>query len=208
MTTTSRVAIIIVTHNRAGLLREAIESVLAQTYPHIEITVVDNGSTDDTGAVVNAYAGRVRYFKQDNQGVAAARNVGIEVSTGDYVGVLDDDDTYLPTKIERQVAILDAHPELGLVHCRYVSTDPNGKGLEKSNILPEGDVLPELVCGCFLMVHTPLIRRQCFDRVANSIRKFRGRRIGICGYASRKRVITSAGRKKCCAHIGWHSAVR
>ena len=163
--TASRVSIVIVTHNRARLLREAIDSVLAQTYARVELIVVDNGSTDDTGSVVNAYAGRVRYVKQDNLGVAAARNAGIGMSTGDYVGVLDDDDTYLPTKIERQVAILDAHPEFGLVHCRYVSTAPDGRWLEKSNISPEGAVLPELVCGCFLMVHTPLIRRQCFDDV-------------------------------------------
>jgi glycosyltransferase involved in cell wall biosynthesis len=163
--TSPRVSIIIPTHNRSQLLRAAIDSVLAQTYPAIEIIVVDDGSTDDTASVMAQYAGQVTYIRQDNAGVAAARNTGFRASSGEYINFLDDDDTFMPTKIGRQVKVLEAHPEVGLVHCRHQHVDEAGVPLDAGWSVPEGHVLKELVCGCFLVVHAPLIRRQCLEQV-------------------------------------------
>jgi glycosyltransferase involved in cell wall biosynthesis len=160
-----RVSVIIPTHNRSKLLRVAVESVLAQTYPAIEIIVVDDGSTDDTAAVIAEYAGRVTYIEQANAGVAAARNTGFRASSGEFINFLDDDDTFLPTKIERQVAVLEAQPEAGLVHCGYHHVDEEGTVLDTTGVLPEGHVLKELICESFLTVHSPLIRRQCLEQV-------------------------------------------
>jgi glycosyltransferase involved in cell wall biosynthesis len=80
------------------------------------VIVVDDGSTDDTASVMAQYGGRLRYIRQANQGVAAARNVGCRVAAGEYLSFLDDDDLYLPHKIERQVRLLNDRPALGLVH--------------------------------------------------------------------------------------------
>ncbi len=161
----SRVSVIIPTYNRSNLLRLTVESVLAQTYPNIEIIVVDDDSTDDTAAVMEQYAGRVIYIKQANQGASAARNTGFQAASGEYINFLDDDDLLMPTKIERQVQVLDSHPEIGLVHCGYYHIDADGRPLDRVCMLPAGEVLRELVQHCFLRIHTPLVQRQCLGQV-------------------------------------------
>lgn len=162
-----RVSVIIPTYNRSKLLRLTIESVLAQTYPNIEIIVVDDGSTDDTATVVAQYAerGQVTYIKQANQGVAAARNTGIRVASGEYLNFLDHDDLFVPTKIERQVQVLDSQPDISFVYCRYDYIDEGGSLLHRMRVLPEGEVLKELVCTCFVWSGAPLLRRRCLDQV-------------------------------------------
>ena len=162
------VSVIIPTYNRSRILRAGLESVLAQTYPAIEIIVVDDGSTDDTASTLEQHAGRVRYIRQANQGVGKARNKGIRVSTGDYITFLDDDDLMLPTKIERQVEVLDSQHEAGLVHCRYHYIDQHGSILETTGRLPEGDVRKHLAWGCFPWSGGPLIRRECLNLIGEN----------------------------------------
>src|SRR5688572_29492127 len=91
-----RLGVVLPTYNRAQLLRRAIESVLAQSEPADEIIVVDDGSTDDTGAVARSFGEAVTYLRQDNRGVAAARNVGVSLLTTTFVAFLDDDDVWFP----------------------------------------------------------------------------------------------------------------
>jgi glycosyltransferase involved in cell wall biosynthesis len=158
------VSIIIPTHNRSRQLRIAIESVLAQTYRPIELIVVDDGSTDDTVEVVNNYKERVMYLHQGNGGVSVARNRGLRASRGEIVGFLDDDDLFLPEKIERQVAYLCAHQNVSLVYCRYYLIDASGKRLGRIGPLPEADILKELLHGNFLWAGAPLIRRDCLEQ--------------------------------------------
>ena len=160
-----RVSVIIPTYNRCAWLPMAVDSVLAQTYPHIEVIVVDDGSRDGTAAVVAQYGERVTYLRQANQGVAVARNTGFRASCGEYVSFLDDDDFILPDKIERQVQVLDSEPEIGLVHCGYYHADENGELVERMGFLPAGKVLKELACRNFVWVGAPLIRRQYLEAV-------------------------------------------
>lgn len=114
----TRVSVVIPTYNYGQFIREGIESVLAQTHPVAEIIVVDDGSTDGTEAVVGRFFGdRVIYIRQENGGVSAARNNGVQNSSGDIVAFLDADDTWRPDKIEKQMLKFDQDAEIGLVHC-------------------------------------------------------------------------------------------
>src|SRR5690348_13396065 len=106
-----RVSVVIPSYNSAQYVGAAIESVLVQTVPDVEILVVDDGSKDATREVVARYGDRARYLYQENAGVAVARNHGIRESSGEWIGFLDADDTWLPQKLERQLAALAAAPE-------------------------------------------------------------------------------------------------
>src|ERR687898_3616338 len=103
------VSVVIPCYNQARFLGEAIESVLAQSYPHFEVIVVDDGSTDNTSEVAASYAG-VRYIRQENQGLAGARNAGIRRSRGSYLVFLDADDRLLADALEAGLASLEEHP--------------------------------------------------------------------------------------------------
>lgn len=109
------VSVVIPTFNSAPLVVEAVGSVLAQTRPADEVVVVDDGSTDDTAARVAAFGDRVKYVRQPNARVAAARNTGLRHATGDVVAFLDADDAWHPQKLDRQLAVLAARPEIGLL---------------------------------------------------------------------------------------------
>lgn len=111
------ISVIIPTYNYARYLRDAIDSVLAQTVAPLEIIVVDDGSTDDTPQVLTAYGATIRAIHQSNLGVAAARNTGLAAARGEYIAFLDSDDLWLPRKLELQMARLESDPSLGLVHC-------------------------------------------------------------------------------------------
>jgi glycosyltransferase involved in cell wall biosynthesis len=103
------VSVLIPIYNRQAQALRAIDSVLAQTAPVAEIVVVDDGSTDGAGEVISArYGSQVRVIRQENQGVSAARNRGIREARGEWVALLDSDDFWLPTKMERQLEALFA----------------------------------------------------------------------------------------------------
>jgi glycosyltransferase involved in cell wall biosynthesis len=106
-------------YNQAHFLGEAIESVLSQTYPHFEVVVVDDGSTDNTQEVASRYPGVRCVRQEDNQGLAAARNTGIRRSRGEYLVFLDADDRLLPNALEAGLSALKAHPECAFVAGRY-----------------------------------------------------------------------------------------
>ncbi len=111
----TRVSVVIPVYNAQDVIRETIESVLAQTWTHYDLIVVDDGSIDGSEAIVREFGDRIRYMRQKNSGVACARNRGIAESTGEYVTLLDHDDLWHPTKLEKQVAVLDGRPEVGMV---------------------------------------------------------------------------------------------
>lgn len=123
------VSAIIPTYNRAALVGRAIESALRQSYPDVEIIVVDDGSTDETPEVVASFGPAVRYLRQRNAGVAAARNHGFRESRGEYVALLDSDDAWLPWKIDAQVRILQRFPEVGMVWTDMTAVDDKGDEL-------------------------------------------------------------------------------
>jgi glycosyltransferase involved in cell wall biosynthesis len=124
------VSAVIPNYNYGALLAGAIDSVLSQTYSPVECIVVDDGSTDDTGAVLASYDGRIRIIRQDRRGPAAARNAGIRAARGEYIALLDADDWWEPEKIAVQIRCLERRPELGAVGCRVRRLDAEGHVLD------------------------------------------------------------------------------
>ncbi len=121
-----KVTVIIPTYNRAHLIKDAVESVLNQTYQDFELIVIDDGSTDNSKEVLIGYKDKLRYIYQDNQGRSSARNLGIRLAKGEYIAFLDSDDVWFPNKLERQVPILEsASPDVVLVHGYKCIVDKN-----------------------------------------------------------------------------------
>lgn len=110
------VSVVMPVLNGQKYLRQSLDSVLTQTYHPIEIVVVNDGSTDETAAILASYGDRVTVIEQDHQGVAIARNAAMRNAAGKYLAFLDHDDWWRPEKIEKQVAQFEANPRVGLVH--------------------------------------------------------------------------------------------
>lgn len=106
-----RVSVIIPTYNRSRMLKEAIDSVLGQDYPHFDLVVVDDGSTDATAELLKTYGQDLVVIRQPNRGVSAARNAGIAAASGRYIAFLDSDDLWLPQKLSRQVRFFNQCPD-------------------------------------------------------------------------------------------------
>jgi len=114
------VSILIPCHNASSWIAQTLDSALAQTWPHIEIIVVDDGSRDDSAAIVEHYAPRgIRLVTQSNRGASAARNRALSLSSGDFIQFLDADDLISPQKIGRQLAMLATRPTGALATCRW-----------------------------------------------------------------------------------------
>jgi glycosyltransferase involved in cell wall biosynthesis len=123
------VSVVIPCYGQAHFLGEAIESVLAQSYPHLEIVVVDDESMDNASSIASRYAG-VRCVRERNSGMAGARNVGIRATNGDFLVFLDADDRLLPEAIEAGVRVLEAHPECPAAIGTYTRTTHDGRPLD------------------------------------------------------------------------------
>jgi glycosyltransferase involved in cell wall biosynthesis len=163
------VTAVIATYNYGRFVTEAIDSVLAQTYPAVEIVVVDDGSTDDTRERLAPYGERIRYIYQANQSVAAARNTGIGAARGNLVAFLDADDLWHPQKLELQVRYLSQHPEVGLV-----AVERLGPGAACWPVLngcahprPRPINLEELVIQAHFAPSGVLVRKECFRKVGD-----------------------------------------
>jgi|APSaa5957512622_1039677.scaffolds.fasta_scaffold04427_4 glycosyltransferase involved in cell wall biosynthesis len=114
------VSVIIPTFDSAEYIPAAIESVLFQTYSNIEIIVINDGSTDNTKDILRPYLNKIVYLEQKNTGPAAARNLGIDKAHGDFIGFLDADDVWMPSKLEKQLRSLQQDPKAGLVYSKFV----------------------------------------------------------------------------------------
>jgi glycosyltransferase involved in cell wall biosynthesis len=149
------VSVIIIFLNPMPFFEEAVESVLAQTYPHWELLLVDDGSTDGSPALARKYVerfpGRARYLehaRHENRGMIASRNLGIRHARGAYIAFLDADDLWLPHKLERQVAILESQPEAAMLYgqtLRWHSWTREPKDAEGDFLMDLGVALDSLV---------------------------------------------------------------
>ena len=163
-----KVSVIIPTYNRKEYIQQAIDSALAQTYPDVEVIVMDDGSTDGTGQALRArYGKRIQYVYQENRGESAARNEAIKRSCGQYIAMLDSDDVWMPAKLERQLALLERRPEVGLVSCQVLVINARGETVRTEPLHPEqtSDTvsLASLVLDSPVHASTILVQRACLD---------------------------------------------
>lgn len=144
------VSVIIPCYNGEQFLGEAIDSALRQTVREIEVIVVDDGSTS-TGPrdLVAGYSDRIRYIRQDNKGISAARNTGIEAARGDLIAFLDDDDVWLPEKLEKQLEFLERvrfdGRDVGLVSTAFIYTDESLNEIGRFSLPYAGLVFDQLM---------------------------------------------------------------
>jgi glycosyltransferase involved in cell wall biosynthesis len=162
------VSVVIATYNYGRYLAGAVESALGQTFRDFEVIVVDDGSTDDTGEVIAPYLRdpRVRYERTDHVGQPAAKNNGIGLARGRLIAFLDADDVWLPEKLEKQVALLRADPAIGVVYCRRLLIDEQGRSLAfEQPVLHRGRVLEAMFRTNFVCFSSALVDRRVFMHV-------------------------------------------
>jgi glycosyltransferase involved in cell wall biosynthesis len=175
----TKVSVIIPAYNRAHLLPECLESVLAQSFQDFEIIVVDDGSTDNTHEIVSTFP--AKYAWQENQGPPGARNRGIELAHGEYVAFLDSDDALLQDALEKGVEVLDKHPEAAFSHGQAYLMDENSRiyGLTSPHLkyssVRDGreEITDYLIFGNHVTSSTVMFRRSCLDEVGRCNPAFR-----------------------------------
>lgn len=162
------VSVIIPTYNRSQLVTEAIDSVLCQTYPNMELIVVNDGSTDDTEEKLRPYMDRIIYIRKENGGVSSAVNAGLRAAKGKYIARLDDDDLFMPDKTEKQVRVFEQDPDVGLVTSACFITDAVGRTISVTrspDFSQYGPFLTLLVKDWVLIQPTVMVRRECHDKL-------------------------------------------
>ncbi|MEX2160742.1 MAG: glycosyltransferase family A protein [Anaerolineales bacterium] len=160
MTPTPAISVVIPARNRAGYILESIESVFAQTFKDYEIVIIDDGSTDETKKVLAPLIEdrRIRYAFQEHKGVSAARNHGVRLAHAPYIAFLDSDDLFLPTKLEKQMAVFEQNPDLGFVHCSFSKFDDQGNDLGMRDTTRfQGRLYPHILLEWSVLMAMPCI---------------------------------------------------
>jgi glycosyltransferase involved in cell wall biosynthesis len=158
-------SVILPVHNRPDALKEAIDSVLSQTFTDYELIVVDDGSTDDTPHVAREYGERIRCLRQENRGVSAARNAGVAASTAPWLAFLDSDDRWLPEKLARQARFIAENPGVVILQTdeewirRGRRVNPRNRHLKR-----EGRIFLDSLELCLVSPSAAVMSRACFDR--------------------------------------------
>lgn len=161
-----KVSIIIPTYNRLKFLQEAIDSVLAQHYQGYELIVVDDGSTDNTRQIAQKYSGKISYIYQENRGVSAARNRGIDKSTGEYLCFLDSDDLWKPDKLSTQVSFMDNNLDYPVCYTDEIWIRNGVRVNQREKHRKYGGLIfPYCLPLCIISPSSVMIRRELLDRV-------------------------------------------
>jgi glycosyltransferase involved in cell wall biosynthesis len=175
----SLVSIIIPTYNYGTYIKQAIDSVLDQSYKNFEIIVADDGSTDNTKNLIQTqYPNEVRYYYQQNKGPGAARNLGLKYIRGEYIVFLDADDSFLPKNLETKITLLEKQPQIDWAFSDAIFHDEGGNFMRKGSDhfhdiyyqtdFPPDDIFASLLNnGNFISTACLMARRRCFDKLPN-----------------------------------------
>ena len=160
------VSVIIPTYNRGWIIKEAIDSVLAQDFEDFELIIVDDGSTDHTAAIINSYQEDIIILRQKNQGVSAARNRGLAEASGSFVAFLDSDDLWLPQKLSRQVDFFHSNPDALICQTEEIWIRNNMRvNPKKRHKKPSGMIFEPSLALCLVSPSAVMIRHCLFEEV-------------------------------------------
>ena len=162
------VSVIIPTYNRAAMVVEAVESVLAQEMLDFELIVIDDGSSDDTQEKLRVYNSRLSYYRQKNAGVGAARNRGLELSKAPLVSFLDSDDLWLPKKLSTQHQYMLDHPEVWICQTEEIWWR-NGRRVnpKKHHQKVSGNIFQRSLDLCLVSPSAVMLRRELLEKVGH-----------------------------------------
>ena len=161
-----QVSVIITTFNRAAMVTEAVESVLAQEMTDFELIVVDDGSTDETEERLSIFGSRLKYYQQENAGVSAARNRGLEFSTAPLVAFLDSDDLWLPSKLHLQHNYMMEHPEVHICQTEEIWWRNNRQvNPKKHHRKPSGDIFRRSLHLCLVSPSAVMLKASLLEKV-------------------------------------------
>lgn len=159
------VTVITPAYNQGMFLRDTIESVLSQDYPHIELFVLNDGSTDDTEKILQEYTGRIRWETQKNMGQTPTINKGWQLTKGEIITWLNSDDTYQPGAVRKAVEYLQANPETGIVYGDTMMTEADGTPINKSKDLPVFNYIDFVIkCENTIVQPSSFIRREVIEK--------------------------------------------
>jgi glycosyltransferase involved in cell wall biosynthesis len=162
------VSVVIPTYNREELLPNAIESVLRQTYPHIEIIIADDGSTDNTEHIVKAFQRRVKYTRVAHSGLpGVARNVGLREAQGEFVAFLDSDDGWQPAKLKNQLAAMFQSGCLASSTNAWRICNGEKSGLYLIEPMPEQVTFEDLLITNFIICSSAIVHQSVFQTIGN-----------------------------------------
>ena len=181
----SLVSIVIPVYNGENFLSEAINSALSQTYSHIEVLVINDGSTDKTEDIALSYGDKIRYYSKENGGVSTALNLGISKMHGDYFSWLSHDDLYLPEKIAEAISAIETscNSSTDIVYSDYTIIDKSGDTIAVTDIrhkYPDADLtfgmfplLKQMLNGCSMLIHkSHFIRVGVFDETLRATQDY------------------------------------
>ena len=162
------ISVVIPSYNRKEFLKRSIDSVINQTKKPFEIIVVDDGSTDGTETMIKSDYDFVKFIKQKNKGVSAARNIGIEVSIGEWICFLDSDDEWKKDKLEKQIIAMKSNPGYKFFHCNEIWIK-NGIRInqKKKHKKYGGDIFDKCLDMCRISPSSVMIDKTVFDEVGN-----------------------------------------
>ncbi len=164
------VSIIIPVWNSARFLAETLRSVQAQTYPHFEVLIIDDGSTDATADVAREFCAadpRLRFVARPHAGISATRNAGLDLASGEFIAFLDSDDIWLPEKLARQMELFRTDPRTTLAYTNFYFWDGErdlSLYYRANKPLPDGDAAGQLVRACVFCLSSVVVPRAIFDR--------------------------------------------
>jgi glycosyltransferase involved in cell wall biosynthesis len=170
------VSVITPAYNAGPYIKDTIESVLKQTYPHFEHIIVDDGSTDNTAEIVRSFTdSRVKYVYQKNAGQSTARNTAIAEAKGKYIALLDADDIFYPEKLREQVSYMEAHPDCDFCYCKvhhfFHETPDDRYYLNMEH--PSGHVFNRLLVSNFINPLSVMVRKDVFQKHGGYEPRFR-----------------------------------
>ena len=165
-----KISVIVTTYNRPEYLSETLDAIFSQTYRNFEVILIDDGSRENYVDIYKEKYPELILIKKKNAGLSAARNTGVEHSTGEWIAFCDDDDVWVVDKLERQVEAIDVDPNVGLIHGRIEYIDKNGKRqkpksyVDTSYYKRRGNSFLKAIEMVLVKSPTPLIKRAVFDQ--------------------------------------------